>query len=78
MSIPTNVIGTNGLELGGIINGSDFLRMLTKKTYDVVVMGGGVVGSSIAYHLTTMGCKNVAVVERDNGYKHASAVLSVN
>lgn len=52
--------------------------MLAKKTYDVVVMGGGVMGSSIAYHLSKMGCKNVAVVERDPTYKHASAVLSVS
>lgn len=30
---------------------------------DVVVIGGGIVGSSIAYHLTEAGCKNVLVIE---------------
>lgn len=32
---------------------------------DVVIIGGGIVGSSIAYHLTEAGCKNVVVLERE-------------
>jgi len=32
---------------------------------DVVIVGGGVIGASIAYHLTTRGVKNVLVLERD-------------
>lgn len=32
---------------------------------DVVIIGGGIVGSSIAYHLTEQGCSNVVVLERD-------------
>jgi sarcosine oxidase subunit beta len=32
---------------------------------DVVIIGGGIVGSSVAYHLTELGCKNVLVVERE-------------
>ena len=32
---------------------------------DVVIVGGGIVGSSIAYHLTSQGCKNVLVIERE-------------
>lgn len=32
---------------------------------EVVIIGGGIVGSSIAYHLTTAGCRNVLVVERE-------------
>ena len=32
---------------------------------DVVIIGGGIVGSSIAWHLTTAGCRNVLVVERE-------------
>lgn len=35
------------------------------QTADVVIIGGGIVGSSIAYHLTAAGCKNVLVVERE-------------
>ncbi len=35
-------------------------------TADVVIIGGGIVGSSIAYHLTEAGCRNVLVVERES------------
>src|ERR1700751_4149719 len=34
-------------------------------TADVVIAGGGIVGSSIAYHLTAAGCSNVLVIERE-------------
>ena len=34
------------------------------ETADVVIVGGGIVGSSIAYHLTAAGCRNVLVIER--------------
>jgi FAD-dependent oxidoreductase domain-containing protein 1 len=50
--------------------------MLRKAAHDVVIVGGGVVGSSIAYHLSTMGIKNIVVIEKDSGYKFASAMLS--
>src|SRR6516162_4514469 len=32
---------------------------------DVVIVGAGIVGSSIAYHLTAAGCRNVLVIERE-------------
>ena len=35
------------------------------ETAEVVIIGGGIVGSSIAYHLTEAGCRNVLVVERE-------------
>ena len=35
------------------------------ETADVVIIGGGIVGSSIAYHLTEAGCRNVLVIERE-------------
>ena len=35
------------------------------KTADVVIIGGGVVGCSIAYHLARRGVRDVLVLERD-------------
>ena len=32
---------------------------------DVIIIGGGIVGSSIAWHLTEAGCRNVLVLERE-------------
>ena len=36
------------------------------KTADVIIIGSGIVGSSIAYHLTEAGCTNVIVLERES------------
>jgi sarcosine oxidase subunit beta len=36
------------------------------ETAEVVIIGGGIVGSSIAWHLTDAGCRNVLVVERES------------
>ena len=35
-------------------------------TAEVVIIGGGIVGSSIAYHLTAAGCRGVVVLERES------------
>jgi sarcosine oxidase subunit beta len=35
------------------------------ETADVVIIGSGIVGSSVAYHLAEAGCANVLVVERE-------------
>jgi len=35
------------------------------KTAEVVIIGGGVIGCSIAYHLAKRGCKDVVVLEKD-------------
>ncbi len=32
----------------------------------VVVIGGGVVGTSVLYHLTKLGCKDVMLLERSD------------
>ena len=36
------------------------------ETADVVIVGGGIVGASIAWHLTESGCRNVLIVERES------------
>jgi sarcosine oxidase subunit beta len=35
------------------------------ETADVVIIGSGIVGSSVAYHLALAGCTNVLVIERE-------------
>ena len=34
-------------------------------TAQVVIIGGGIIGASVAYHLAHMGCKDVVLLERD-------------
>jgi sarcosine oxidase subunit beta len=36
-----------------------------KNKAQVVVIGGGVVGCAIAYHLAANGCKDVVVLEKE-------------
>lgn len=36
------------------------------ETADVVIVGGGIVGASIAWHLADAGCRNVLIVERES------------
>ena len=40
--------------------------MILMKGAEIVIIGGGVVGASIAYHLTHSGCRDVLVLEREN------------
>lgn len=35
------------------------------RTAEVVIIGGGIIGTSIAYHLAKAGCRGVVVLERD-------------
>ena len=46
-------------------------------TADVVIIGGGIVGSSIAYHLTAASCRNVLVVERESAQGKGSTGKSM-
>lgn len=46
-------------------------------TADVVLIGGGIVGSSIAYHLIAAGCKNVLVIERETAQGKGSTGKSM-
>jgi sarcosine oxidase subunit beta len=47
------------------------------RTTDVVIIGGGIVGSSIAYHLTLRGCRNVLVIERESSQGKGSTGKSM-
>jgi sarcosine oxidase, subunit beta len=47
------------------------------KTADVVIVGGGIVGSSIAYHLAEAGCRNVLVLERESAQGKGSTGKSM-
>ena len=44
---------------------------------EVVIVGGGIVGSSIAYHLVASGCKNVLVIERETAQGKGSTGKSM-
>jgi glycine/D-amino acid oxidase-like deaminating enzyme len=46
-------------------------------TADVVIIGGGIVGSSIAYHLTAAGCQGVLVIERESAQGKGSTGKSM-
>ncbi len=46
-------------------------------TADIVLIGGGIVGSSIAYHLVAGGCKNVFVLERETAQGKGSTGKSM-
>ncbi len=49
---------------------------MTSKVYDVVIIGGGVIGSSIAYNLANDGFDgSVLVIEKDRTYEFASTTL---
>jgi glycine/D-amino acid oxidase-like deaminating enzyme len=47
------------------------------EAFDVVIVGGGIVGSSIAWHLTDAGCKKVLVVERESAQGKGSTGKSM-
>jgi len=50
------------------------------RTYDVVIVGGGVIGSSVAYHLSANPdfTGRIAVIERDPAYTASSSSLSTS
>ncbi|RWK90788.1 MAG: FAD-binding oxidoreductase [Mesorhizobium sp.] len=45
-------------------------------TSDVVIVGGGIIGSSIAWHLREQGVKSVRIIERDNMFRGTSAAAA--
>jgi len=52
---------------------------MSTKTYDVIIIGGGIMGSATAYYLMKMDpTLRVVVVERDPTYTRASTTLSMS
>src|ERR1700691_2771230 len=47
------------------------------QTADVVIVGGGIVGSGIAYHLTASGCRDVLIIERESALGKGSTGKSM-
>ena len=47
------------------------------QTADVVIIGGGIVGASIAWHLSEAGCRNVLLVERESSQGKGSTGKSM-
>lgn len=52
---------------------------MNAKTYDIIIIGGGIMGSTTAYYLMMADPSlKVAVVERDPSYEQASTTLSMS
>ena len=50
---------------------------MTQQTFDILIIGGGIMGSSIAYHLKKDGFPGrIAVFEKDSTYEFSSTTLS--
>src|ERR1700730_14166733 len=47
------------------------------QTAEVVIIGGGIVGSSIAYHLAAAGCTDILVIERETAQGKGSTGKSM-
>src|SRR3954471_2912254 len=47
------------------------------ETADVVIIGGGIVGSSVAYHLAEAGCADVLIIEREEQQGMGSTAKSL-
>jgi glycine/D-amino acid oxidase-like deaminating enzyme len=63
----------------GCINNRKLLRIMSGKSYDVIIIGGGIMGSATAYYLMKAdNTLRVAVVERDPSYARASTTLSMS
>jgi sarcosine oxidase subunit beta len=50
---------------------------MVPKSAEVVIIGGGIVGASIAYQLTSAGCANVVILERESSQGKGSTGKSM-
>src|SRR2546422_10722544 len=48
----------------GVLHGASRIRCNMREEAQAVIIGGGVAGCSIAYHLTLMGWRDIVLVER--------------
>src|SRR5258708_13220255 len=53
------------------------LMAIAKTTAEVVIIGGGIAGASIAWHLTSAGCRDVLIVERETAQGKGSTGKSM-
>ncbi len=54
------------------------MQLNTDHTFDIIIIGGGVIGASIAFNLQDGGFKGrVAILEKDPTYERAATALSV-
>jgi sarcosine oxidase subunit beta len=56
---------------------TDAIKCSRMQTAEVVIIGGGIVGSSIAYHLTAAGCRDILVIERETAQGKGSTGKSM-
>lgn len=62
----------------GQMPGAFSQRFPVQNTFDVIIIGSGIVGVSTAWHLRALGfAGTIAIVERDPSFSHASTSLSV-
>jgi len=54
-----------GRQPDSALENSETLLENLLKTYDFIVIGGGVIGASVAFHLAKLGAKSVLLVERE-------------
>src|SRR2546427_3223109 len=62
----------------GVLHGASRIRCNMREEAQAVIIGGGVAGCSIAYHLTLMGWRDIVLVERGQltgGATHPAAGL---
>jgi len=60
-----------------VLNKTKLKKINKKQQYHTIIIGGGVMGSSIAYQLAKMGIKDIAIVERDNTYTYIRHILYI-